>query len=170
MANRVNWNGEAVKRQFAKLIKNRIKTACVFLHNQVKSDISQSGVLRYHPLTKKGTAAKSQKSVYNFTHSRPGNPPYKQKGTLRRSVGWEVKGLKGRVGVDLGMAVYGKHLELGTRKMAARPFLRPALRKVSPQLRAILTGKIKPGELSVIGGGQYRSGQFGAGARKIGWS
>lgn len=169
MANRVVWNGEEAKRQIVKLTEARIKTACVFLHNQVKQSISQSGVLRYNPLTKKGTASKSQKSVYNFTHSRPGNPPYKQKGTLRRAVGWEVKGLRGRVGVDLAMAAYGKSLELGTRKMAARPFLRPGLRINIAKIRAILTGKIKPNELG-RGPTVHLPGHFGAGARKIGWS
>lgn len=60
--------------------------------------------------------------------SAPGQPPSPDFGTLRSSVSWEVakdaKGLVGRVGTNLE---YGKHLELGTKRIAARPFLRPAL-------------------------------------------
>lgn len=168
MSNRVNWNGAAVRRQFDAMISGRIKAACIFLENQVKEDISQSGTLRYNPMGKRGKPLKTQKTVYNLTHSRPGNPPYKQTGTLRRAVGHEVKGLRGRVGVDLAMARYGKFLELGTSKMAARPFLRPALRNNAAQIKAVIEGKAAPGALAVASN-QFRSGVLGRGAKRAGY-
>ena len=73
--------------------------------------------------------------------SAPGEPPAIDTGILRASLIAEVTkfpfGVTGRVGPDIshirensntGTDVeYGLYLELGTRKMAARPFLRPAL-------------------------------------------
>lgn len=66
----------------------------------------------------------------NVTHiaSAPGDPPAVDTGHLRASISSKLAvdegGLHARIGSNLNKAVY---LELGTRRMAARPFLRPAL-------------------------------------------
>lgn len=66
------------------------------------------------------------------TPSRPGEPPHVDTGRLRSSITHEVEetltGIVGRVGTNV---VYGRFLELGTSKMKARPFLRPALRRTT---------------------------------------
>lgn len=52
-------------------------------------------------------------------------PPFTKTGNLKNSIKWEFgEGLTARVGPTV---LYGKFLEFGTRKMAARPFMRPAL-------------------------------------------
>lgn len=60
--------------------------------------------------------------------SQPGEPPHKRTGTLARSLDSETyrKGGQffGRMGTNL---LYGRFLELGTQRMAPRPYLRPAL-------------------------------------------
>lgn len=60
--------------------------------------------------------------------SAPGSPPHLRTGTLSRSIDQELlrddREIIGRVGTNLN---YGKWLEIGTRKMAKRPYLRPAL-------------------------------------------
>lgn len=58
--------------------------------------------------------------------SQPGQPPHRVTGRLASSVGHliEPDGLAGIVGTNV---VYGRYLELGTHKMAARPWLRPAV-------------------------------------------
>jgi hypothetical protein len=170
MASNLKWNGDAVQKQFKLLMERRIKAACIYLSKEVKADISQPGTLRYNPTLKSGKSSRSQKTIYNFTHSRPGNPPYKQTGQLRRAVGYETFSgtLTGRVGVDLSMASYAKALELGTRRMAARPFLRSNLIRHAGTIRAIIGGTIKPGEINVTSN-QSRSGHFGAGAAQAGY-
>lgn len=63
--------------------------------------------------------------------SSPGQPPAVDTGRLRASITHEVGrdsgGLVAKVGTNV---TYAAHLELGTSKMAARPFLRPALNTV----------------------------------------
>lgn len=159
----------AYRRGFQSDMTRRLAAASSFLSGVVKSDISQPGTLRYHPVDKKtGRAKASQKTVYNFTHSRPGNPPFKQKGNLRKSVAYEVVGLVGRVGSNLKQPRYPLYLELGTRKMGARPYLRSNLKKYRRTLLKILGGT--PGVTAPISSNQYRSGHFGRGAKLAGWA
>ena len=165
MAGKITWNGDAFRESIARTAGKRIDAASIYLVNVVKADISQPGTLRYSTTTSKGKAR--QRTVYNFTHSRPGMPPFAQTKYLRRSITRERIGLVGRIGTN---APYGLALELGTRRMAARPFLRPNLIKHRPEITAILTATIKPGELPAIVSNQYRSGHFGAGAREAGFA
>lgn len=65
-----------------------------------------------------------------YVPSRPGEPPAIQTGTLRRSMTTELDvdhdGVVGRVGPGKE-GFYARYLEFGTRKMKARPHLRPAI-------------------------------------------
>lgn len=64
--------------------------------------------------------------------SAPGSPPNEDTGTLRRNITvTQVGPLHVRVASN---APYSGHLEFGTSKMAARPFMGPAARKVKPQV------------------------------------
>jgi hypothetical protein len=78
--------------------------------------------------------------IYGAQRSKPGEAPRKQTGHLRRSVTYEVIGQSGRVGTNL---LYGMWLELGTRLMKARPWLRRALEECKAQILAILTAPLK---------------------------
>lgn len=64
--------------------------------------------------------------------SAPGQGPAVDTGRLRSSISHEVgkvgTTIVARVGTDVE---YAKYLELGTSKMAPRPFLRPALTQVT---------------------------------------
>lgn len=71
--------------------------------------------------------------------SRPGEPPYIETGTLTKSISHETGKdgtyFYGRVGTKHD---YGWFLEVGTRNMAPRPWLRPALDNTTPRIRALL--------------------------------
>ena len=81
-------------------------------------------------------------------HSAPRETPYVQTGMLRRSIAWAAPAKLVRlVGSMLkpqggeGSHSYAWYLEYGTSKMAARPYLLPALRRLRGQLfRIIATG------------------------------
>lgn len=66
----------------------------------------------------------------NFSSQSPspvGEPPGVDTGNLKNSV---VANRRGKVWVVQVGADYGADLEYGTRKMGARPFVRPAVRRV----------------------------------------
>ena len=68
--------------------------------------------------------------------SEPGEAPHRRTGDLRASVTSEVAGLTGRAGAPGKVAYW---LETGTTKMAARPFVRPALLNNLDVVRATVT-------------------------------
>ena len=56
---------------------------------------------------------------------------------LRGSITHRVSGLQGEVGTSIE---YGPYVEYGTYRMAAQPYLRPALDSVAKQLRNLWGG------------------------------
>lgn len=95
---------------------------------------------KYKLVRQKSTGKKHKgKRVYNAFPSKPGEPPHKQTGNLRRSVTYEVdaRDLTARVGTNV---TYGRHLELGTsRGLAPRPWLRPALSRIRSRVNQLLS-------------------------------
>ena len=98
---------------------------------------------------KPGRSKKSAEKVWRGKqHSAPGEPPYVQTGMLRRSITWaaptkliRLVGSMLRPQGESGSHSYAWYLEYGTTKMAARPYLLPALRRLRGQLfRIIATG------------------------------
>lgn len=88
----------------------------------------------------KGTenGGKTQFTVGYKTHraSAPGEAPAIDYGNLRSGISVEMTGeTTAMVGVA---ADYGAPLEFGTRKMAARPFMRPSVDAVQPAFEADL--------------------------------
>ena len=163
-------HAKAYRAKFEGEVGRRVRTACVYLTSQVKADISQPGTLRYNPVGKSGKTLKTSKTVYNFTHSRPGNPPFKQSGNLRMSIAYEVLKLVGRVGSSIKSPKYPYYLEKGTRRMRARPYLTRALVVHRAALKAILLKQIPPDGLPPVRSNQFRPGHFGRGAGQAGWS
>lgn len=77
--------------------------------------------------------------------SRPGSPPAVQTGTLLGAIDLDDSDLSDlviRVGVT-SVAPYGVYLEHGTAKMAGRPFLEPAEKRMKEELEEALNAKIK---------------------------
>jgi hypothetical protein len=68
------------------------------------------------------------KSGWNAPPGPPGGKPGVRTGRLRASITWRPGVDDVSPYVDIGSNVlYAPYVELGTRRMAARPFLRPAL-------------------------------------------
>lgn len=155
------WRGPEYKKQFESQMKARVKSACQYLTSAIKADTKQSGRLVYNPIGKRGKALKRTVTLRNFTHSRPGNPPYSQTNNLNESIAFEVEGLVGRVGSNIRRPAYPLYLELGTRRMAARPYLRVALIRHQATIRRILTRPMPADHLPPITSNQSRSGHLG---------
>lgn len=127
MADRIVWNGDGAN-EYVKgraLTAVRLICAAILARARLLLSIPGSGRVRGR---KAGPVVRSQ----------PGQPPFKQTGTLRASVQQEIDAStqSGRVGTNLR---YGLFLETGTRRgLAPRPWLRPAFEYVKTQIDAIL--------------------------------
>lgn len=60
---------------------------------------------------------------------------------LRNSIGWAMAGKTSAI-VSVGVA-YGAYVEYGTRKMAAQPYLTPAVEWMRPQFAAAIANALK---------------------------
>lgn len=116
MAINVRWYGPQVIEKTEVDIKKRMIAAAILVANHAKTLISEP----YPPV------------------SMPGEPPHRRTGRLRASVAWDV-GITDHLYAKVGTNIrYGKYLELGTSRMAARPWLRRAMIEKTPEIRRIL--------------------------------
>jgi hypothetical protein len=123
---RLKWNGPEAKRRIEHEMSNRMAVACRLVMNHAKVLLSVSG-----------TGGKpGSKRRYGSNPSKPGEPPHKQYGVLREHVATEVIRMRGRVGTN---KEYGRYLELGTRKMAPRPWLKRSLDETKADIRRLFS-------------------------------
>jgi len=66
--------------------------------------------------------------------SMPGEPPHKRTGWLADNVDHDVDAAEGRMRLGVMAAAYSRFLEIGTERMAPRPFLRPTIEAVGGEL------------------------------------
>ena len=133
----IKWRGKQVFTRATEVNIIAMKKAGFVVERSVK-----------HLLSKKGTGRTYKRGKKIHIASAPGQPPAVDTGILRASIFTDVSikqdNVIGRVGPDVehiaaGTSVgtdvnYGLYLELGTRRMAARPFLRPGLAKSAAQI------------------------------------
>lgn len=125
------WNGEQAEALIRRAFARNLHAAAIVVKGRAKVLLSTAGTG-----TTQGAGGKTRR-VYGANPSAPGEPPHKQTGRLRASVAHEVDAgsLRARVGTNV---TYGKFLELGTSKMAARPWLRRALNESRARVVALL--------------------------------
>lgn len=89
--------------------------------------------------TKSGGSKKKTYFRRGHNASAPGEYPKRVSGHLRRNIQSEFdqETLTARVGTNV---IYGKYLETGTRKMAARPWLSNGIRDFGASVRSIIEG------------------------------
>ena len=113
---RVEDHSKTAHIQIEKPMRLKLKLAALMYADQVKKNIS--------------------KSARSSGHSKAGQFPHLDTGKLRQSI--QVGTVKNN-SVQIGAHVdYAKALELGTSKMAARPFLRPTLNMMRKQIVKII--------------------------------
>jgi phage gpG-like protein len=146
MASSYKDNGPQIQAAIRAEMTRRVTACCMLLERHAKELLSVAGTavrastVKLRKRDGSTTTLRKGSRIYGASPSKPGTPPHKQTGHLRRSVTYEVTGLIGRVGTNLK---YGRWLELGTRIVAARPWLRPALADVLKQIERILTAPMK---------------------------
>ncbi|KKN45136.1 hypothetical protein LCGC14_0685890 [marine sediment metagenome] len=124
MASGLIWHGPSVKFKIKEGMQRNLMAAAIFVVGKVKQSLATAGPTKTNPHT---------------PASGPGEPPHRRTGTLSRSITHEVTAATARVGTNIK---YGKFLETGTSKMAARPYLRPGVYKNQREIKKILGRKI----------------------------
>lgn len=111
----IEWNGDAFAADLAKQLGDNLEKAAIFYKGKVKEAINRSQ-------DKEGTGLNTR----GLDPSQPGEPPKKLTGFLQRSIAHAMSSDRQQafVGSNLDYSLY---LEIGTVKMAARPFLRRTL-------------------------------------------
>lgn len=137
--NKIEWNGDAGREYVNRRAVKFLTRAAITVKREAQSLLSVQGVGK---IDKSGAVVPNTggnaPKVYNAFPSKPGEPPRKQSGELRRSVTYEVdKGeLTARVGTN---KPYGRYLELGTKRgLAPRPWLRRALAHMASRVNELL--------------------------------
>jgi HK97 gp10 family phage protein len=91
-----------------------------------------------------GRGNRRRAAAKRYQPSAPGEPPRKRTGTLQKSIAHEVERQPGAVLARVGTKVdYGRFLEFGTRRMKARPYLRPALTEYLPKFHSIVMTELR---------------------------
>lgn len=131
---RSEWHGPNRKRDIRDEMKKRLQACAIHVSGFSKRLISTQGTINTNAPTRDSKGRFQRK--YGSNPSQPGDPPHKQTGRLRASVTWEFVGTIARVGTNV---LYGRWLELGTKKMAARPWLRRSLDACQAFIKARLS-------------------------------
>ncbi len=114
-----------------KKLGQNLERAAIYLKSKIKENLNTTG----EPyLASEGPSGRHYK---NEDVSAPGEFPHKMLGNLQRSVAHAMEADKSKAYVGSNLA-YALYLEVGTSKMAARPFFRPTLLAEADAIAKIL--------------------------------
>ena len=147
------WHGREFFGEATKAVKDAMTTATLVVENKAKK-IMGTGASSFS--VKRDTKSKRGKRSFHRP-SAPGFPPAIDTGVLRASISHKVVekagNVQGFVGSDTAKIAakaeagtdveYGFYLEVGTRNMEARPWLRPALRASEKRIKTILSNAVR---------------------------
>lgn len=133
----MQWNDQYIKK-IERTVGQRVQSAGYYLVGKTREKISVPGRTFVASTTKSGKK-RVVRGKLGSNPSKPGEAPHKQTGRLRVSVATEYDPdtLTARVGTNVK---HGKFLELGTSRMAARPWLRPSLSENKRDIVKIIAG------------------------------
>lgn len=119
-----------LKRDAMTQIKRNVTRGVMLVRNTAVEEIQRG--------TKTGETYELYSPRRTHTSSAPGEYPATDTGFLVSQISTDVH-TKGNsvVGQIISSAPYSKHLEFGTTKMSARPFMQPSLEKNKRKIREI---------------------------------
>lgn len=127
----VQMNIPQIESRLKSEANRKLNEAADLLENRIKNKLKGEGSGKVYSLPGGGT----------YRASAPGEPPAERTGDLlddvTRATDSDARGNPSvLVGNTLG---YAAHLELGTRKMGKRPYIKPALTEIAQRVEGILT-------------------------------
>jgi len=140
MAKNFKWYGKKIKRHIVAGTNKNLRKAAFFLASDIRGNFPASGG------GGRNAAGQFKGGGDNNNPSPAGGIPHVQTAHLKRNVGAEKAGeMLYKVGTGIGSKQsvgYALWLEFGTRDMAARPWLRPGIKRNRRKLRRIMAGKV----------------------------
>lgn len=139
-----SWHPQKFIKGVTDKVGKNLDRAAITLVAEVKESFGSPQKMPKGQRTKVTGKRMKAKTFRAYQHSRAGQPPFVQTGNLRRSISYDKpESMLRRVGSTMQSKSggYALHLELGTRNMKARPYLRPALKKLQAKLAKIVAGK-----------------------------
>lgn len=149
IVSRLVWNAKAVMAKVEAEVQQNMDRAAIFLQGKITESFQSPASYPEggaYVGEGKGRHRQSKKLFRSGQHSGPGEIPFIQTGHLKRSITWAAPDKHTRlVGSSLkpqggGKGSYALCLEYGTKWLAARPFLRPALIKWRSSIFGIIAG------------------------------
>lgn len=146
-------NIQGVIKELNNNIKKQMATACVTVRDRAVDSMKEAKTGKIYTtyfFTMNGRIIPIGKRWKPHQASAPGEPPAIDTGELAQHIIIEVSesGYEGSVGVAVGetsknakatIGEIGKWLEMGSSKVAARPWLKPAFESSFEKIRAIFT-------------------------------
>lgn len=126
---KMTWRGDKYSQSVHRELVKAIERSAIKVDSTTKKTLSVSGAFPGQP-------------------SPAGEPPHKQTGNLRVSIGFQLANdkLSARVGPQ-DLMVYGRVHEFGTKaeggNLPARPFLRPSFEKCLPLIKQYIEKAMK---------------------------
>jgi len=129
----LKWRGDQFNRHLRRATASGLKRAGSFLHSKCREEVSSPNT-GTRKRRKRDTAVGPKGSSYTVygQPSRPGQPPRVRTGTGRSEIVREYNGNDRNPAVRVGVTrkgIYMFYLELGTRRIKARPWLLATLMK-----------------------------------------
>ena len=124
----VDWNGQRIKREILDELGNRLRRAAFETTRHARQNVSGVG--------------KTSRLKFFLKRFTGGNYPKKRTGHFRRGITNEISRaeLVARWGTNVE---YGRFLQTGTRKMAARPWMSLTNRAMEKRIRQLLTAPMQ---------------------------
>ena len=131
---RRNSRYDAAVKDYTSDMKQLVGRAANLVRNTAVTSINQGA--------KSGVVYEKYNPRRTHRASAPGEPPATDTGYLVSNIftNIDTDGLGASVG---SRAEYSSYLEIGTQKMAARPFLQPALEENKPRIRRLQRQMVK---------------------------
>jgi len=132
------WRGDAAMRRISAVGHDRLVALGEDIVSEIKEFISQKGTGKFY---------KKSRTVW-YQASAPGEPPTVKTGELKISIGYAVVKEGNTIYLLVGTTEdYGIYLEVGTKFMEARPWLKTILVKLSPDTKNFIIKKWKVEEM-----------------------
>ena len=142
----IRWRGRQIKKNWQRGLEQGLRAAALFFHTQCRLAVSRPNTGKRVTVKRKRKGGNKRSRTVYPNPSKPGQPPRLRTGFGRRNITWERLGAGFRTRYRVGVrtnAQYMAFLELGTRRVRARPWLKTTLERTERQLKALAQAKWK---------------------------